>query len=429
MPELEAKSGAGRKRPVNLVHDTVYRRARHTVMNGIHRIDDALDKMVRHDARILFEAASPMSVAVFEPVLERLRRDPRLEFWFTSCDRTWTPESIFGSAGITTRVLSPGQARWMKFDAYINTDFWNMTWLRRRTKRLHMFHGVAGKYGLDEPVRFAPAIASFDRLMFPNEDRLRRYVGAGLVDQEASQAALIGYPKVDCLVDGSLDRTAIDRALGLDPAVPTVLYAPTWSPYSSLQQQGEAVIRALAQLEVNVIVKLHDRSYDETDRASGGVNWRRRIKALCHHRQVHLAEGPDASPYLFVADVLVTDHSSVGFEFMLLDRPLIVLDCPELVEKARINPEKVLRLRSAADVIDDASGIRGAVERALGDPKRQSQQRTAIASDLFYRPGSAAERAAHCLYDLLSLPAPQSVPVPPRTLAVRSNLTLEARIP
>ena len=94
----------------------------------------------------------------------------------------------------------------MKFDAYINTDFWNMTWLPRRTRRIHLFHGVAGKYGLDAPTRIAPVVATFDRLMFPNHDRLMRYAEAGLVDPDSPTAALIGYPKVDCLVDGSLNR-------------------------------------------------------------------------------------------------------------------------------------------------------------------------------------------------------------------------------
>ena len=44
----------------------------------------------------------------------------------------------------------------MKFDGYVNTDFWNTTWLPRRAKRIHLFHGVAGKYGLDAPVKIAP---------------------------------------------------------------------------------------------------------------------------------------------------------------------------------------------------------------------------------------------------------------------------------
>ena len=420
---------AVRRRTTNLVHDTMYRRARRALMNGLHGMDDALDRMYRREARVLFEAATPLSVAVFEPVLRRLQSDPRLEFWFTSCDRSWTPEEIFGPAGITARVVPPAQVRWMKFDAYVNTDFWNMTWLHRRTRRVHLFHGVAGKYGLDAPVNFAPAVATFDRLMFPNADRLQRYVAAGLVDDDAPQAALIGYPKVDCLVVGSLDRAAIERTLGLDPALPTVLYAPTWSPHSSLQQEGSAIIKALAELDVNVVVKLHDRSYDPAARASGGIDWRGQIESLCRHRHVHLAPGSDASPYLYAADVLVTDHSSVGFEFMLLDRPIVVLDCPKLVENARINPEKVALLRSAGEVIHGASGIRPAIEHVLADPQRLSVRRRKIAGDLFYQPGGAAERAARCIYELLAMAAPVAAPAQARGLNAHSGFTFTPRIP
>ena len=106
--------------------------------------------------------------------------------------------------------------------------------------------------------------------MFPNLDRLARYAEAGLVDPHSARAALIGYPKVDCLVDGSLDRRAIERELELDPALPTVIYAPTWSPYSSLNSDGEAILRALTALRLNVVVKLHDRSQDGTSRGSVG---------------------------------------------------------------------------------------------------------------------------------------------------------------
>src|SRR5205814_5068631 len=129
---------------------------------------------------------------------------------------SWDAHDIFRAAGLTERIVASRHARWMKFDAYVNTDFWNMTWLPRRTRRIHLFHGVAGKYELDAPTRIAPVVASFDCLMFPNRDRLRRYAEAGLIDPDGPQAALIGYPKVDCLVDGSLDREAIQRAMGLE---------------------------------------------------------------------------------------------------------------------------------------------------------------------------------------------------------------------
>src|SRR5205085_761985 len=96
-------------------------------------------RLTRSGPRVLFEAASPMSLAVFRPVLERMQRDPRIDFWFTSSDAHWDPRRIFSPAGVDERVLRSSEARRMKFDAYVNTDFWNMTWLPRRTKRVHLF--------------------------------------------------------------------------------------------------------------------------------------------------------------------------------------------------------------------------------------------------------------------------------------------------
>jgi CDP-glycerol:poly(glycerophosphate) glycerophosphotransferase/glycosyl transferase family 2 len=397
---------AGAAPPRNLVHDTMLRRTRQAIARSIHAVDDVVWRAGRTRARVLFEAASPLSLAVFRPVLDRLVTDPRVEIWFTTSDGSWDADRIFAVAGIRERVITTSRARLMKFDAYVNTDFWNMTWLPRRTRRIHLFHGVAGKYGLDAPVRIAPVVASYDRLLFPNRDRLLRYAEAGLVDPESPCAALVGYPKVDCLVDGSLDRDTIVRELDLDPAKPTVLYAPTWSPHSSLNSMGDEVIGALSRLGANVIVKLHDRSLDPTERGSGGVDWRRRLANLCVTRRVHLAQRPDASPYLFVADALVTDHSSVGFEFMLLDRPVVAIDCPELIRNARINPDKVSVLRSASYVVRASADVVAAVRRGLAAPRELSDPRRRVARELFYCPGGATDRAVRCIYEVLRLPVP-----------------------
>ena len=409
----------------NLVHDTLYRRTRAAVVNVIHRADDVASSLGRRQRRVLFEATSPMSLAVFRPVLELLQRDARVEVWFTASDGAWQPAALFGAAGIRERVLPAAEAKWMKFDGYVNTDFWNMTWLPRRSRRVHLFHGVAGKYGLDAPTRIAPVVATFDRLMFPNRDRLRSYARAGLVDADSARAALIGYPKVDCLVDGSLDRRMVLQGLGLDPSARTVLYAPTWSPDSSLNLAGEAIIASLARLGGNVIVKLHDRSYDRTDRASGGIDWRMRIERICRDFGVHVAQGYDASPYLFAADALVTDHSSVGFEFMLLDRPIVVVHCPRLLTSATVNPSKVAALWSAADVVD-AVDTAAAVRRALSEPHRHSRRRRELADDMFYGAGRASTRAADCIYSLLSLPKSAMAVAPAPASAYEPYATLSA---
>jgi hypothetical protein len=421
----DAESGLMGKR--NLVHDTVHGRARRGLAQTIHRVDDALYRIgSRGRRRILFEAASPLSFVVFRPVYERLRRDDRIDFWFTTADTFWTADRIFGGAGVRGHVASALKIRWKKFDAYINADFTNMTWLPRRTRRIHLFHGVAGKYALDAPVRIAPLVAAFDRLLFPNADRMERYVQAGLIAQDSGQGLVVGYPKVDCLVDGSLSPRAIRESLGLDPRRPTVLYAPTWSPQSSLTM-GEEVIRALGRMRVNVIVKLHDRSYDRSTRASGGIDWRARLQLFEPNQHLHVVEDPDVSPYMAVADALVTDHSSVGFEFMLLDRPIVVIDCPALIERALVSAEKAALLRSAAEVVERPEELPSAVARALQEGTRHSGRRRSIAAQLFYRPGGAAARATQCIYDLLALPAPESEPpaaavsLQPRAVAPLQN--------
>jgi hypothetical protein len=391
---------------LNLVHDTICRRARAAVAHSVHTTDDVVMRIGRRQRRVLFEAASPLSLAVFRPVLAQLRRDPRLEFWFTTSDRWWDAERTFSASGIADHIITPQQARWMKFDGYVNTDFWNTTWLSRRTTRIHLFHGVAGKYGLDAPVHIAPVVRSFDRVMFANADRLRKYVEAGLVEADGTRAQLIGYPKVDCLVDGTLDRGAIQNALGLDPSLPTVLYAPTWSAHSSLNSIGTELLPALAGLDVNVIVKLHDRSFDERSRTTSSLDWRHELDALCRSWRVHAARDGDISRYLFVSDVLITDHSSAGFEFMLLDRPIVVIDCPPLLKHARVAPDKVQMLRDAAIVVkDESAAITRAVRRALADPSDACAERRAAAARMFYRPGTATERAVQCIYDALKLPA------------------------
>ena len=255
----------------------------------------------------------------------------------------------------------------------MNADFWDMTWLRRRTRRIHLFHGVAGKYGLDAPVDLAPTIAAFDCLMFINDDRRQRYIDAGLVADDRLAAPLVGYPKLDCLVDGSLDRER-HRAIARRSIrqLPTVLYAPTWSPHSSLNPMGEDVIERLAAEGLQVIVKLHDRSYDRRARGSGGIDWTARLSEVRHPsaRSGSRSE-PDGSPFMVASDAMVSDHSSIAFEYMLLDRPLVIIDRPDLIEHARINPEKVRQLRSAAAVVREP-----ATRRAMRVASRFSSRTT-----------------------------------------------------
>jgi CDP-glycerol glycerophosphotransferase (TagB/SpsB family) len=190
---------------------------------------------------------------------------------------------------------------------------------------------------------------------------------------------------------------------------PTAIYAPTWSPASSLHVAGEEIVRSLVDAGFNVIVKLHDRSLDMSQpKFSGGVDWRARFARIHVPGRIAFVEAADSSPLLAASEVMVTDHSSIGFEFCLLDRPILVFDAPDLAQVARINPEKLALLRSAARVISRAEEVGPAAEDELAHKDRLSAERHAVARAMFYEPGTATDRAIDMVYALLELDAPSA---------------------
>jgi CDP-glycerol glycerophosphotransferase (TagB/SpsB family) len=371
----------------------------------LHRLDTQLARYRTPDTRdILLDARASMEYAMMAPVHEALATDARLRVWLTSSERPQLAAAIYREASAPARAISPRRAMAKRFDAYLTA---NLIWasLPRGTRRVQMFHGVAAKYSTqyDRP---AMSMRQWHRLFFINDRRLRNFIAAGALDPDSDAIRLVGMPKTDCLVDGSLVRDAVLAAKGLDPARPSVLYAPTWTPYSSLNAMGEEVVRGLIETGYTVLVKPHDYSFDLAYASSGGIDWAARLGALLETPNAVLVRDGNASPWLVAADVLITDHSSVGFEYLLLDRPLVRIEMPDLIRRTDIAEEYVALMASASMSVRSATEVLAAVERALADPAHQSAVRRQVAADLFYGPGGATRRAARELYELLELPAP-----------------------
>jgi hypothetical protein len=355
--------------------------------------------------RILVDGRTPVNYTMFAPVHAAMRDDPRVQFTFVASEEPSRVRDIFAAAGAGARFIHPLAASIATFDAYITSDF---MWTRhlRRPCRIQMFHGVAGKYGFDAPV---DSMRAWDRLFFVNRRRLANFVKAGAIDANSAAVRLIGMPKVDCLVDGSLQRDTALATMGLDPARPTVLYAPTWSPASSLNTIGEQLIARLVALPVNLIVKLHDRSRDLRPQYSGGIDWIARLQPRLAGPHAHLALGADICPALVAADAMIADHSSAAFEYMLRDRPVVRFHAPALIALANIHEDYVRLLDSASDSVTTIDEAVEAVERALADPAARSAARRAVAEDLFHEPGTATIRCTSALYEAVGL-EPRRVP-------------------
>lgn len=351
--------------------------------------------------RLLVNARTAMNYSTIAPIVERMQRDPRLKFYFTSSESPGNLASIFADARQPFKFVTPLQASLIQFDVYLAADFLWMK-LPRGARRVQTFHGVAGKYRTvyDSP---SESMRGWDRLFFINERRLKHFIESGAIDEGSKAARLIGMPKLDCLVDGSLKRDELLAAMGIDPSRKTILYAPTWSAHSSVVTMGEELVTRLGEAGYAVIVKLHDRSRDLQFVNSGGVDWGARLEPLLQRFNGVLATGTNSSQYLPAADIMITDHSSVGFEYLLLDRPLIRIHVPELIRNTDIEPSYVELLASAATSVTNVDETVAAVERGFAEPREKSATRIAVANEMFYKPGTATERAVEELYELMDL--------------------------
>lgn len=381
----------------------------------LRRVDVAIGRRAGA-RRILVDARTPVNYTIVAPLHRAMAADPRVSFHFTASEEPHRLRDIYREA-LSTRsarsrqapdvqLVHPGRAKFTRYDAYLASDFmWQPLW--RGTCRIQVFHGVGGKYGFDAPTT---SMRAWDRLFFVNERRLRNFIKAGAIDADSPAIRLIGYPKLDALVNGTWNRATVLESLGLDPALRTILYAPTWSPASSLNAMGVELVRRLLDTGNNVIVKLHDRSRDVRAFYSGGIDWVGALEPVLKGRTGVLAPGHDISPYLVAADLMITDHSSAGFEFLLRDRPIVRIHRPELIREANIHPDYVELLASVSESVDGIDDAVAAVERGLASPEALGETRRAVAADIFYRPGGATARAIRGLYEAIELePAPSMV--------------------
>ena len=342
-----------------------------------------------------------MNFATVAPIVDRLQHDPRIKMYLTTSETPDRTADVYASASPAHQRIRPSAAALLHFDAYLTADF---LWARlpRGTRRVQTFHGVAGKFRTvyDSPVN---SMRGWDRLFFINALRLQNFIDIGAIDADSPAIRLIGMPKLDCLVDGSLERDKILESLGIEPKRKTVLYAPTWSKYSSVASMGEELVRRLGSSGYTVIVKLHDRSRQGDDYHAGGVDWGQRLLPILQTVGGVLATGSNSSLYLAAADLLITDHSSVGFEYLLLDRPLLRIHVPELLKNTDIEPLYVQLMADAATSVSSIEDLEKAVDRNFTNPGEKSTSRKEVANKMFYRPGTATARAIAEMYDVIEL--------------------------
>jgi CDP-glycerol glycerophosphotransferase (TagB/SpsB family) len=232
-------------------------------------------------------------------------------------------------------------------------------------------------------------------------DKIRQ---AGVVG--CSTVHKVGLPKLDPLFwPGYPSRANIVQRLGLDPARPTILFAPTYKP-TCIDVVGEHILAATQGY--NLIIKLHQYSW----RGKYAPHWHHRLyeRAVgrCSHAVLIPVDDYNILPYLYAADTLISEASSTMFDFLALDKTGIIFVLPHETMRHHdgeplLSEDPQYFLAGAFVHIRQPHELRDAIAEALrDDPQRRQKAQQYRDSFFFGLDGRASMRTKAVIERLLA---------------------------
>lgn len=351
---------------------------------------------------MVFAGYAPVHFVCFQPIYERLRRLDGLEVVLSGGRAPVADDAPGLTAAELYASFDVDRERVIELDAMRDQSF-DVTFCAHVSgyfpkddlERVQLFHGVSFR---NMAVR--RDVLVYDRLFLVGPYMRRLFTESQLVRDRDPKLVNIGFPKLDRLVDGSLDRLHVLRDFGLAGDRPVILYAPTGQRDNSLEHTGEAVLERLRRTgRYDILIKLHDHPRDR------GTDWPARLAPLLDEH-TRLVTDFDIVPALYAADLLITDASSVSNEYSLLDRPMVFLDVPQLLatmQRKGVALDLDTWGRKGGPVVRWPDEAVDAVASELAAPGRHGTVRRAMAQDLFYNPGRATDAAVEWTLDRLAL--------------------------
>ncbi|MET9589375.1 CDP-glycerol glycerophosphotransferase family protein [Streptomyces sp. NPDC006516] len=298
-----------------------------------------------------------------------------------------------GTVPEATRVLHPGTAAYWTALARSKFLVNNVNFDRRLVKRrgqilLQTHHGTPLKTMGTDLVHRPAAAGSMDfEQLLRNVDKWDFSLSANqhstLVWERTYPSGYTtleyGSPRNDVFHRTGPEETArLRELLGVPAGSTALLYAPTHRDYRRTQRHSLDLEQLVRVLGPHFVVLTRSHYLDATSRATAGHT--------AHPRIIDVSAHPSVEELCLASDGLITDYSSLMFDYVNLDRPVVLyLEDAQAYEAAR------------GTYFDPAAFPPGAVARD------QEELHEIFATDHWRGPRSAQRRAAFrarfCPYD------------------------------
>jgi hypothetical protein len=322
------------------------------------------------------------------PVLERLDREhpvtiiTRNRKTYAELEGTTPLRLVFAPA--FPDLVQLYEASDFKVAVYVNNSVHNFhSLMQRHVLHVHVNHGES-----DKVCMVSNQVKAYDRVFIAGEAARRRH-HAALMEFDESKLVPVGRPQLD-LRPAPLLAPSTQR---------TILYAPTWegenasNNYTSVDVLGPAIIdRALDVPNVRVVYKPHPRVAVSPLPGIAAAH-REIVRKLSRGEDHVVQEQGDILAVFPLCDLMVTDVSSVGLDFLYLrqHQPMFIADRYD--DRERLHTDAPIS--RCADVIDSVTV--GALTETLAarlDHDEYHQARAAV-RELYFgdlAPGESTTR-------------------------------------
>ncbi|MGH3587922.1 MAG: CDP-glycerol glycerophosphotransferase family protein, partial [Pseudonocardia sp.] len=325
---------------------------RRTIVGEPPEFSPELDELPRYPV-VAYFADTPNQVYQLQqwlPVLEQVAERHPLALVTRNWEVTELLRQITPLPVLFTRRLDGLRRIYDQVDVktviYVNNGWRNFqSLIHQRALHVHVNHGESDKISM-----VSNQAKAYDHVVVAGQAAIERHQRA-LINFDLGRLVVCGRPQLDL---------EVSPVLAPAPGRRTVFYAPTWSGeddannYTSLDVYGVAIVRALLDLpDVRLVYKPHPRVLTATEPhvVEAHAEIVRLLTAATRAGVPH--EMPFDADILGVfegADLLVTDISSVGLDFLYLrpEAPIVLTD--RRTDRARIVAEAPVA--SAVDIVD-----------------------------------------------------------------------------
>ena len=369
------------------------------------RYAEALEVLPVSPHLVLWESNHGASIgchplAVFRWMVDRPEYSHLIHVWAVN-DLGAVPADLLGRRNVVFVPLhSTEYMQYLATAGYlVNNVSFAPYFVRRREQRyLNTWHGTPFKTlgrsmrgGLLDYENLQRNFQLSTTLMAPNElTRWALIEDHDLLDVYRGRTIIAGSPRLDTsLTMSAQERTALRGRLGLaeDDERRLVLFAPTWrGGVSKRELDREALVADLTAMASRDDVLVVYRAHRLSEKLLAGVNLPVSV----------VPKDIDTNELLAAVDVLVTDYSSILFDFLPQKRPIVLYmhDIEEYRAERGLylDPEEVPGLACY-----DRAELASAIGRALAGEGVAPQK--ALDRYCPYEDGQASSRLARAFFD------------------------------